>query len=86
MSPYEVHTYGNVADMSPEIKSRAKDTDPTWWKRKTLRGGSWKDPATFLQVGNRDYEFADTAKAYIGFRCIVNYIAPALSNKTPKRR
>ncbi|MEZ5047331.1 MAG: SUMF1/EgtB/PvdO family nonheme iron enzyme [Chitinophagaceae bacterium] len=86
LSPYEVGTYNNVADMSPDIKNRLKETDPTWWKRKTIKGGSWKDVAAFLQVGNRDYEFADTAKAFIGFRCIIQYISPALTNKPPKKK
>jgi sulfatase modifying factor 1 len=86
LSPYEVSTYNNVSDMSPMIRSKAKESDPTWWKRKTIRGGSWKDVASFLQVSSRDYEFADTAKAYIGFRCMVQYIAPALTNKSPKRK
>jgi gliding motility-associated lipoprotein GldK len=86
ISPYEVSTYNNDADMSPMIRSKAKESDPTWWKRKTTRGGSWKDVASFLQVSSRDYEFADTAKAYIGFRCMVQYIAPALTNKSPKRK
>lgn len=85
LSPYEANTYTNVADMSPAIKKRTAETDPTWWKRKTIKGGSWKDVAAFLQVSNRDYEFADTAKAYIGFRTIVQYINPALSNKTPRK-
>jgi hypothetical protein len=84
-SPYEINTYSNVSDMSPDVRSRAKDSDPTWWKRKVIRGGSWKDVASFLQVSSRDYEFADTAKAFIGFRCIIEYIAPSLSNKTPRR-
>ena len=84
-SPYEINTYSNVSDMSPDVRSRAKDSDPTWWKRKVTRGGSWKDVASFLQVSSRDYEFADTAKAFIGFRCIIEYIAQSLSNKTPRR-
>lgn len=84
-SPYEINTYANIADMSPEIRSRAKETDHPWWKRKVIRGGSWKDVAGMLQVSSRDYEFADTAKAFIGFRCITEYIAPALSNKAPRK-
>jgi Uncharacterized conserved protein len=86
MSPYQTNSYGNVADMSPLLKSKVKETDPTWWKRKTIRGGSWKDVASMLQVSSRDYEFADTAKAYIGFRNIVQYISLALTNKNPKKK
>ena len=43
-------------------------------KRKIIRGGSWKDVAYFLEVGSRDYEYADTARSYIGFRTVQNYI------------
>lgn len=85
-SSYEANTYGAVADMSPQVRNKAGKNDPTWWKRKVIRGGSWKDVASYLQVSSRDYEFADTAKAYIGFRSIIEFIAPALSNKPPKRK
>lgn len=84
-SPYQANTYDNVADMSPEIRLRLKDSDPTWWKRKVIRGGSWKDVVSALQVSSRDYEFADTAKAFIGFRNIVQYVAPALTNRKPRK-
>jgi hypothetical protein len=38
-----------------------------------------------IQVSSRDYEFADTAKAFIGFRNVVEYIAPALTNRRPRK-
>jgi hypothetical protein len=37
-------------------------------KRKVVRGGSWKDVAYFLQVSTRDFEYADSARSFIGFR------------------
>lgn len=86
LSPYETNAYGFVADMSGASRLKAQsEADPLWWKRISIRGGSWKDVASFLQVSSRDYEFADTAKAYIGFRCILEYISPALSNKPPRK-
>ena len=39
-------------------------------KRKVVKGGSWKDVASFLEVGARDYEYLDSARCYIGFRCV----------------
>lgn len=84
-SPYQTNTYDNIADMSPEIRMRLKDSDPTWWKRKVIRGGSWKDVVSMIQVSSRDYEFADTAKAFIGFRNIVQYLQPALTNRRPRK-
>ncbi len=43
-------------------------------KRKVIRGGSWKDVAYFLEVGTRDYEYADSARSYIGFRTVQDYM------------
>ena len=42
--------------------------------RKGVRGGSWKDVAYFLQVSTRDYEYADSARSYIGFRTVQDYM------------
>ncbi len=43
-------------------------------KRRVIRGGSWKDIGYFLSVGTRTYEYADTTKSFIGFRCVVSEI------------
>ncbi len=43
-------------------------------KRKVIRGGSWKDVARYLQVSTRDYEYQDTAKSFVGFRCVRSYL------------
>lgn len=85
LSPYQAGSYNAVSDMSPAVNNNIKETDPTWWKRKSVRGGSWRDVASMLQVSARDYEFPDTAQAYIGFRCIIQNIAPALTNKAPRK-
>jgi formylglycine-generating enzyme required for sulfatase activity len=58
--------------MNPDIRYNAKDSDPPYMKRKVLRGGSWKDVGHFLQVGTRSYEYQDTTKSYIGFRCVID--------------
>lgn len=42
--------------------------------RKIVRGGSWKDVAYFLEVGSRDWEYGDTARSYIGFRTVQDYL------------
>jgi formylglycine-generating enzyme required for sulfatase activity len=44
-------------------------------KRKVVRGGSWKDVAYFLQVSTRDFEYADSARSFIGFRTVQHGIA-----------
>ena len=43
-------------------------------KQKVVRGGSWKDVAYYLRVASRDYEYADSARSYIGFRLARNYL------------
>lgn len=60
-------------DMNPDYQYDARDDDPPTMKRKVVRGGSWKDVGYFLQVSTRTYEYQDTAKSYIGFRCIQTY-------------
>ncbi|MBS1732628.1 MAG: SUMF1/EgtB/PvdO family nonheme iron enzyme [Bacteroidetes bacterium] len=71
--------YNFQHDMNPDIRWNAKDSDPPRMKRKVLRGGSWKDVGYFLQTSTRSYEYQDTAKSYIGFRCVID-LPPA-----PKR-
>lgn len=60
--------------MTPYYSYDAKDDDPMAMKRKVVRGGSWKDQKYFIQVQTRTYEFQDTAKCYIGFRCVQPYL------------
>ena len=43
-------------------------------QRKVVRGGSWKDVAYSIQVSTRDFEYADTARSYIGFRTVQDYM------------
>ncbi|MBS1782791.1 MAG: SUMF1/EgtB/PvdO family nonheme iron enzyme [Bacteroidetes bacterium] len=79
-SPYFGTSYSAVADINPEVQRKLRENDPQWLRRKVVRGGSWRDVAYYLQVGVRDWEYADTAKSYIGFRCIYQELAPALTN------
>jgi gliding motility-associated lipoprotein GldK len=67
-------------DMNPDIRWNAKDSDPPRMKRKVIRGGSWKDVGLYLQTSTRTYEYQDTAKSYIGFRCVID-LAPTLTNQ-----
>ncbi len=64
--------YNFVHDMNPDIRWNALDSDPPRMKRKVVRGGSWKDVGYFLQTSTRQYEYQDTAKSYIGFRCAID--------------
>ena len=64
--------YNFQHDMNPDIRWNAKDTDPPRMKRKVVRGGSWKDVGYFLQTGTRSYEYQDTTKSNVGFRCVID--------------
>jgi sulfatase modifying factor 1 len=43
-------------------------------KRKVTRGGSWKDIGYYIENGTRHWEYADSAKSYVGFRCITTFL------------
>jgi formylglycine-generating enzyme len=71
-SLYYEGSYNFQHDMNPDVRWNAKNSDPPRMKRKVVRGGSWKDVAYFLQTGTRAYEYLDTAKSYVGFRCVID--------------
>jgi gliding motility-associated lipoprotein GldK len=71
---YDENTYIVANALSPFYNYNAKESDPIAQKRKVVRGGSWKDQKYFIQVQTRSYEFQDTSKCYIGFRCIQPYL------------
>jgi formylglycine-generating enzyme required for sulfatase activity len=77
-SVYYEGGYNFVGDFSPDVQYDAKDSDPLLMKRKAIRGGSWKDIAYNCQVSTRSYEYQDTAKSYIGFRCVLS-MAPRVT-------
>ncbi len=88
-SAYFGGTYNQMADINPSVTYNAQPNegkDRPYMTRKVVRGGSWRDVAYFLQVSTRDFEFQDTAKAYIGFRCVYTETVPALSNRRPVRK
>ena len=71
---YDESVYDFTWDMSSEYEYRAKMEDAPSMKRKVIRGGSWKDIGYYIQTGTRSYEYQDTAKSYIGFRCVMSYL------------
>ncbi len=64
---YNQMSYYMGSTMNPNVEIREN-------RRKIVRGGSWKDVAYFLEVGSRDWEYADTARSYIGFRTVQDYL------------
>lgn len=73
-SAYNEESYKTSSTMNPNIQ------DPKNF-RKIIRGGSWKDVAYFLEVSTRDYEYADSARSYIGFRTVQDFLGTDLKMK-----
>ncbi len=68
-----VYTEAGVSmmnDLNPELTYNAAKEDPYMLKRKSVRGGSWKDPISFIRSAWRTYEFQNQPRSYIGFRCV----------------
>ncbi len=74
---YDAGAYEFVSTMNPNV------ADPKN-QRKVVRGGSWKDVAFFLQVSTRDFEYADSARSYIGFRTVQDYMGTDATATRPK--
>ncbi len=70
---YDESFYYIGHDMNPDYQYEVQPGDPPSMRRKVVRGGSWKDVAYYLQVSTRTYEYQDTAKSYIGFRCMQTF-------------
>ena len=73
-SAYDDLSYSLTHDLNPDYVYNALPSDPPVMKRKVIRGGSWKDVGHFLQTSTRTYEYQDTTKSYIGFRCVRDVI------------
>jgi formylglycine-generating enzyme required for sulfatase activity len=69
-----------VWDLNPQYIDKRTDPensssyDPKIPRKKVVRGGSWKDVAYYLETGTRTYEFGDSTRAYIGFRCAMTHL------------
>ena len=72
-----------MSDMNPELYYNAAPEDPYYMKKKTVRGGSWKDPERFIQSVSRGYEYQNESRSYIGFRCVRSYVG---TNKKSLKR
>jgi formylglycine-generating enzyme required for sulfatase activity len=70
ISAYDESAYMYINDFNPNFEYNATPDDAPAMKRKVIRGGSWKDVSAFLQVSTRSFEYQDTTKSYIGFRCV----------------
>jgi len=72
---YDAASYEYMASFNPNVNNPDNE-------RKVVRGGSWKDVAYFLQVSSRDYEYADSARSYIGFRTVQDYMGTEVTKNS----
>jgi len=69
-SAFDESSYDIMNDLNPTFEYNALPDDPAVLKRKVIRGGSWKDVAYYMKHSTRSFEYQDTAKSYVGFRCV----------------
>ena len=68
-----VYTEAGVAamsDVNPQLSYDAAKEDPYVLKRKSVRGGSWKDPVSYIRSAWRTWEYQNQPRSFIGFRCV----------------
>ncbi len=65
----------SMSDMNPELKYNAAKEDPYRLKKKSVRGGSWKDPESMIRSAWRSYEYQNQPRCYVGFRCVRTMIS-----------
>ena len=69
-----------MADLNPQLKYNAAQEDPYVLKRKSVRGGSWKDPISMVRSAWRSWEYQNQPRSYIGFRCVRSKATTTSSN------
>ena len=57
-------------DLNPQLEYKAAKEDPYKLKKKSVRGGSWKDPESYIRSAWRTWEYQNQPRSYIGFRCV----------------
>ncbi len=74
---------GNIAEWCLDAFHKASypivwDLNPVYIDgnepRKVVRGGSWKDIPFYTETGTRTFEYEDTSRSFIGFRCVMTYL------------
>jgi len=79
-SAFHENSYSFLHDLNPDLRYDAAEDDSDVHKRKVIRGGSWKDIGFFLQTGTRHWEFQDTTKSYVGFRCALTFLGRSIND------
>ena len=71
-----------MSDMNPELKYNAALEDPYRLKKKSVRGGSWKDPESMIRSAWRSYEYQNQPRSFMGFRCVRSMV---VDNARPRK-
>lgn len=72
-------------DLNPDLKYNAAKEDPYRLKKKSVRGGSWKDPESFIRSAWRSWEYQNLPRSYIGFRCVRSLATTSSAKQKPSR-
>ncbi len=70
-----------VSTMNPSFNKSVQKGDPDYNKRRVVKGGSWKDIGYFLQNSAKAYEYPDSARSSIGFRCVTPFLGRDIRDK-----
>ena len=73
-------------DLNPQLEYKAAKEDPYRLKKKSVRGGSWKDPESFIRSAWRTWEYQNQPRSYIGFRCVRSLASSASMNAKGKKK
>ncbi|MEO5910714.1 MAG: SUMF1/EgtB/PvdO family nonheme iron enzyme [Pelobium sp.] len=75
-----------VSSINPSFNRAVKKGDPDYNKKRVVKGGSWKDIGYFLQNSAKSYEYPDSARSSIGFRCVTPFLGRDIKDKPSKMR
>jgi sulfatase modifying factor 1 len=70
-----------VSTINPSFNKAVKKGDPDYNKKRVVKGGSWKDIGYFLQNSAKSYEYPDSARSSIGFRCVTPFVGRDIRDK-----
>lgn len=84
-----VYTEAGVSamnDLNPQLEYKAAKEDPYRLKKKSVRGGSWKDPESFIRSAWRSWEYQNQPRSYVGFRCVRSLASSANINQRQQKK
>lgn len=75
-----------VSTINPSFNKAVRKGDPDYNKKRVVKGGSWKDIGFFLQNSARSYEYPDSARSSIGFRCVTPFLGRDIKDKPSRMK